>query len=325
MIDQTLLDVLDINREELMRSSNSALNILSIIRKTYAEEVDEEWLLSLSLNESIARMVFHADYNRSVAISQQMLDRFPDSKYQLFIARHLSVIGRCLTLAGGRGAEARQALLKGLEICRSQQTQDQNSKRISADILHELAMNIMMTGGDADMAADYLRQAIDLLQNTPSKVRLAVCLMGLGNIMYSKADVNAALDYYLQAEIIFDDQCNFSNWASVSSNIGLCHIELKNFQLAEKYLSRSLSLRSKIGNSDEIAISFYNLSLLYERKGNIEKAILNLLACRSHATRLINKRMYNDVVERLRLLTEMQGGKYDSLFNKQEQPYKEAN
>ena len=316
MIDQTLLEILAVNRDELMQSSNTAQKILSIIHKTYPEIWDEECLLSISLNDSIVRMIFHADYAKAISISKTALDRFPDARFPYLVSRHLSLIGRCLTLSGGRWAEAQEHLLKALDISRTGFSDQTESRRVSAEILHDLAMNTMMSGGDPVQAIRYLEQALVMLENTDFEVRKGVCLMGLGNIMYSRADVNEALGYYLKAEFIFDEQSSFANWASVDSNIGLCHMELKNFQLAEKYLSRSLNLRRKIGNSDEIAISCYNLSLLYERKGNIEKAILLLLACRSNASRSINKKMYNDAVARLDELSQKRSQDYEALFTR---------
>jgi tetratricopeptide (TPR) repeat protein len=314
LIDQTLLEILAVNRDELMQSSNSALKILAIIHKSYPEIWDEECILSISLNDSIVRMLFHADYAKAISISQGVLDRFPDSKFPYFVSRHLAVIGRCLTLSGGKYAEAENSLLKALDMSSSDLTDDTESKRVSAEILHDLAMNTMMSGGDDVQAIKYLEQALVMLQNTNFEARKAVCLMGLGNIMYSRDDVHEALDYYLKAEFIFDELSNFSNWASVDSNIGLCHMQLNNLQLAEKYLNRSLNLRRKIGNSDEIAISCFNLSLLYERKGNIEKAILHLLACRSNASRSVNKKMYNDAVARLDDLAPKRSQDYEALF-----------
>ena len=323
MINQTLLDILALNREGLMKSNSTALGILSIIRKNYHDLYDEECILSLSLNESIARMIYHADYDRSIAISRAILERFPDTEYAYYVCRHLAVIGRCQALSGS-AVEAAHTLARAYDMIESGMIRSDDILRLSADILHDRAMNNMMSGGTPDIAVQYLEQALTIIEHTDYQMCKGVSLMGLGNIRYSEGKVHDALDYYLKAEQIFDEESNFSNWASISSNIGLCHMNLGYFQMAEKYLTRSLSLRRKIGNSDEISISFFNLSLLYEMKGNLDKAILNMIACRSNASRSVNKKIYDDSVLYLKSLIEKNGGKYDSLFVREQEVYAHA-
>jgi tetratricopeptide (TPR) repeat protein len=290
LIGKTLLDIIAVNREDLQLSSNTALNILSMIHRNFPDIADEECVLSLTLNDSIARMVFHADLKKAISISRDVVKKFSQSPYHYFVARHLGVIGRCLALSG-RHAEAeetlKQALKEGERLTLSSQ-----SFCHMADVLHDLAMNNDMARGDAAQSIEYLEKAIQMLNGTSYELRKGVCLMGIGNIKYNNGKVQSALEYYLMASLIFDEQSNFSNLASVDSNIGLCYTDLDMADLAGVYLNRSLLLRRKIGNSDEIAISYYNLSRLYERNGNIDQAIVSLVSCQEYCAGSVNKKLY---------------------------------
>jgi tetratricopeptide (TPR) repeat protein len=170
-----------------------------------------------------------------------------------------------------------------------------------------MAMANGMAQGAPDISMRYLEQALQILNNTAQEVRKGVVLMGLGNVRYGEGKVQSALEYYLMASLIFDEQSNFSNLASVDSNIGLCYTDLNIPELAESFLIRSLELRHTVGNSDEIAISYYNLGRLFDKKGDVDQAILHFLSCRDYASRSINKYVYRLALESLEKLTQVKG------------------
>ena len=306
MVQSTLLDIIAVNREDLMQGSNTALNILSMIHRNFDEEKDEEVVMSIALNDSIARMIYHADYARAIEISAGILDRYPNSLYPYFVTRHLGVMGRCQALSGLYKL-ADETLHRAIDIIETQLGGSDEAYRHHADILHDLAMANSMATGAPDISMRYLEQALQILNNTAQEVRKGVVLMGLGNVRYGEGKVESALEYYLMASLIFDEQSNFSNLASVDSNIGLCYTDLNIPELAESFLLRSLDLRQKIGNSDEIAISYYNLGRLFDKRGDIDQAILYFLSCRDYASRSINKYVYRLALEGLDKLSQLKG------------------
>jgi tetratricopeptide (TPR) repeat protein len=282
LIRKTLLEIIAVNREDLMLSNNMALGILAMIHKNFDDVADEECILSLALNDSISRMLFHADYDRAIWYSRQALDRF------------------------GRVAEASGTLRRALEIGERLPASEE-ATRHTADVLHDLAMAGDMAGRPGDEGVAYLERAIQLLTATTYEIRKGVCLMGIGNIRYNQGRVQSALEYYLTASLIFDEQSNFPNLASVDSNIGLCYTDLEIPELAEGYLTRSLQLRRKIGNPDEIAISYYNLGRLYDSQDKTDKAIVQMLSCRDYASRSINKHLYRLALESLEKISQKKG------------------
>jgi tetratricopeptide (TPR) repeat protein len=265
--------------------------MLQLIHKNYDYILDEECVMSLSLNDSIARMVYHADYAGAIANSRAILAEYPRSPFHYFTARHLSLIGRCLTLSGqfAAGEEALHRAMVKVKLL----SPDRETTKVTADILHDLAMNNDMSQGAPETSMRYLEKAIDLLTPTDMEIRKGVCLMGLGNVSYGKGDAATALQYYLDSAQIFEDQANLFNLANASSNIGLCYTDLGKLNAAESHLMRSLHLRKNLGNPDQIAISYMNLGKLYENMGDMEKALINVLACRDLSFHSSSKYIYN--------------------------------
>jgi tetratricopeptide (TPR) repeat protein len=279
-----------------MQSSSSALGLLHLIHKNYADITDEECIISLSLNDSIAKMIFHADYDSAIANSRETLARFPRSPYLYFTARHLALIGRCLTLSGSF-APGEEALHRALQKAKPLMDESRESIKFLADILHDLAMNNDMSQGTPETSMRYLEKALRVLDGTDIQVRKGVCLMGLGNINYNSGGVGPALEYYLKAAVIFEEESNLSNLANVCSNIGLCFTDLGKMKLAESHLTRSLHLRRNLGNPDQIAVSYHNLSRLYDKMGDTEKALIHMLACRDSSRGSVNKHVYSVALE----------------------------
>jgi tetratricopeptide (TPR) repeat protein len=275
----------------LMLSSSMALHILPLIHKNFDHIKDEECLTSLALNDSIARMIFHADHQGAIANSRQALAQFPHTPYPYYAARHLALIGRCLTLSGAF-APGEEALHRALDKSRPLYSTVENIK-VNVDILHDLAMNIAMSQGNPGMSIRYLEKALKLLEDTTLQVRKAVCLMGLGNIHYASAEIGPALEYYIKAAVIFEEESTLANLAAACSNIGLCFTDQDKWKLAESHLIRSLNLRLRLGNPDEIAITYHNLAKLYEKQDIMNKAIANMALCRDHSAHSANKSVHH--------------------------------
>jgi tetratricopeptide (TPR) repeat protein len=296
MIRITLLEVIAVNRDYLTQSSNMALRILSMLHRHYDGLDDEECIMSLALNDSLALMMFHADYDRAIRHSLTVLDRFPHSTHTYFIARHLAVIGRCWGLSG-RSVRAQETLMEALEIGTERLPVSDSSIGLRADILHDLAMSNEMSKGDTSISAGYLHNALLLLEGTAFEGRKGTCLMGLGNIDYHQGKVETALGYYLRAADMFAEEANLHNLAAINSNIGLCYTDMGREKMAEGHLTRSLSQRLRIGNPDMIAISYFNFVRLYEQQGNMDKAISTMLTCRDYTRRSVNKYLHKMVLE----------------------------
>ena len=55
-------------------------------------------------------------------------------------------------------------------------------------------------------------------------------------------------------------------------------------------------VRLRIGNSDDIANSYFNLSQFYDINKDLDKTYINLIECRNYAAKSINKKIYKDTL-----------------------------
>ena len=295
MKPKIVLEIIAANREHLRLNSKMALDGLSSLHKDFSDIKDEACIISMALNDSIADMIFNADYDKAISNSRSVLSRFPHSKHSYLISYHLSVIGRCLALSG-KHEQAQEMLLQALEISEHEPRQTNETISLSADILHDLGMNNDMSGGNSKKTILYLGRALTILNETNFDIRKGVCMMGLGNVKYSEGKKRAALRYYLKAAKIFEDQQIQNNLAAAYSNLGLCYGELGQLETAEKYHNQALMVRLRIGNSDDIANSYFNLSEFHDISKDAEKTYATLMECRKYAAKSVNKKIYKDTL-----------------------------
>ena len=295
MKPKIVLEIIAANREHLRMNSKMALDTLSSLHKDFSDIKDEACLISIALNDSIADMIFHADYDNAISNSRSILDRFPHSKHSYLVSYHLSVIGRCLALSG-KHEQAKEALLQSLGISEHQLKQTNETISLSADILHDLAMSNDMAGGNTKKTILYLGRALTMLSATHMEIRKGVCLMGLGNVKYNEGKKRAALRYYQKAAKIFEDELLNNNLAAAYSNLGLCYGELGQMEAAEKYHNQALMVRLRVGNNDDIANSYFNLSQFHDLNKDVDKTYTNLLECSKYAVKSANKKIYKDAL-----------------------------
>jgi tetratricopeptide (TPR) repeat protein len=287
------LEIIEANREYLLHSSSMALSNLANIHKDFDDIPDEAIVMSLALNDSIASMRFHAEYDKAITRSRLIIERFPDTEHRFFIALHLAVIGRCLAMSGDY-LSAEENLLQVLQIGENELEPSDDTTKLNTDALHDLAMTIDMSNGDPERAIKYLDKAMKLLDGTSFEIRKGLCLMGSGNIKYKEGKKEDALNYYIRACEIFDTQYNFSNLGTAYSNIALCYSDLGQMEKAEENLMRAHELRIRTSNHDTIANRYYSLGRFYEICDNAEKSFINMLTCRDYSLKSANKKLYKE-------------------------------
>ncbi len=302
-MDQTqILEMIASNRKFLKLKSSIALQNLAMLHRSFDGVDDEECILSLALNDSVAAMLFDADYAKAIAISQGMIDRFPHSPHTFLLACHATRIGRCLTYAL-RHEEAHSVLSRALDqIALLPDDEEVIGQR--ADILHDLAMNNYYAEKDAAETIAYLEKALAVMGDKGYENRRGICLMGMGNVLDDQGRYGEALNHHLKAMELFDEADNYGNLATVLCNIGTAYIGLGLPADAEPYLLRSLDMRSRMGNYGDIATSYYNLALLYKAKGETEKAYSTMMTGCDYALVSQKKGLQILILEQLAELAE---------------------
>ena len=277
-----ILEMISINREFLKLKSNIAFQNLPMLHQSFDRVSDPRCTLSLSLNDSVVSMIFDSDYQRAIDISQRALDKGAKAQDPFLTASHELVIGRSYTMLG-RYSTARGHLHRAEALASAIIHPTDEVMGLRADILHDTAMNHHFSGGDAEQTVAYLDKALSILDHTTYRTRRGVCLMGIGNVRFGEAKYEEALTYYERALDMLDDIDSYANVSAVLSNMGSCLIQLSRYEESEKYLMRSLDLRSRMGSYAEIAMSYYNLFVLYWERGERIKGYDTLLISRDYA------------------------------------------
>jgi tetratricopeptide (TPR) repeat protein len=264
---QQLLKQLRTNRDLLTRNNEQAYEDFQMLKKEYAHVVNDEVTLSFELNHSMAEVHFKSNYSGAIENSLAVVDKFNNSEHKELLALHLKTIGYCFAYLGEFNL-AENNLLEALAIVTPS---DPDYASIRSEVLHTLAMNEDIREEGNGKAIQYLTEAIDLLVEKKHAAMRANCMMGLGNLYNNVENLEEALKNYRAAADTFEQQYMLRNMAAAYSNIGNCHIKLKDFDIAEEYQLRSLELRMKSGSPDDISNSYFNLACVYRGKNDLYK------------------------------------------------------
>ncbi len=269
-----LLNLLETNRELIMRNNAHALEHFQMLRNDYSHIKDEEVLLSMELSASLAEKHLHSNHSKAIENSLRVVNCYAGSPHHHYLARHYWVIGHsCVQQA--RHSDAEKYLL-----CAQQYEVD--SVELKTDILIALAMNEEIRCGESGSAkaAAYLKQALALLQQEEHAIRRAGCMIGLGNVLINGGELEESLEIYQQAAAIYEQFFDLGNMAAAYCNIGTNYFQRKEYDKAELFVNKSLELRLKTGSPDDICISYYNLALLHKETGRLQSACDLLLKTR---------------------------------------------
>jgi tetratricopeptide (TPR) repeat protein len=296
MNHQIALEIIEANREFLSNTSSMALSDLANIHKDFDDSTDEAIIMSLALNDCTASMRFHAHYDKAIQLSRDIIERFPNTEHIIFIARHMSIIGRCMAMTGDHQA-AEEMLLRTLEMAENRLEPSDDSLQLRIDLLHDLAMNADVNRADTTTAMQYLAKGMKLLEGTPFENKKGLCLMGIGNLKYREGKLMEALPFYTKACEIFDGAYSYLNMGTAHANIALCYADMGQMEKAEENLKQAHELRIRTSNHDVIANSYYTLGRFYDMCNNSEQSYVNMLTCRDYSLKSANKKLYRDSLE----------------------------
>ena len=282
MLPDHILEMLTTNREFLRRKSDTALSNLAMLHSSLDVITDEAVVISLALNDAIAAMVFRGDYRAAIAVSQDIVDRYRDSEHLLYIAHHHLLIGRCYTLLI-EYPQAWEHLNIAETIAFDMLELTDDVARLRADVLHDVAMAIVQSAGDFDEATRCLEKAIRILGHEGHTRRRAVCLMAIGNVRFFQKRYEDAQNYYMRSEALLEDTDDNYNLSTVLANLGSCHLCLGAYEIAETYHIRALQLRKRSGSYGDVAGSYFNLAVLYERREETRRAYDTMVMARDYA------------------------------------------
>lgn len=285
-----LLKLLYTNRELIQKNNRDAIEHLEMLKNDYIHIMDEEIVLNLELNTSLAELHLHSHHENAMENSTRIISQFNNTKHKNLLARHYWLVGHCYANTG-EYENAKKYLLHAMH---SVTVDKPEFVTIKADVLVALAMNEELAGKDHQKAIEYLEQAIELLKVGSHVIYKASCLMGLGNVHINTNKTSQALQYYKEALEIYERHFDLANMASGYSNLGTCYINLEDYTLAERFLEKSLDMRLKFGTPQQLSISYYNLAIVYKNTGRKHLAYEALQKSKEILSRIDNKLFLNE-------------------------------
>jgi tetratricopeptide (TPR) repeat protein len=132
--------------------------------------------------------------------------------------------------------------------------------------------NILYFENNYDEAKLFFNKAMELSSQTNNELLKARCLERLASLHLMTDNPNLALKYYYESLAIFEKENDLPGIAKVYNILGVYHAEMREFETAETYLSKSLEMHRKLADEPNIIQNKGNLGYMYELQGNNEKA-----------------------------------------------------
>ncbi|WP_136465372.1 tetratricopeptide repeat-containing sensor histidine kinase [Flagellimonas onchidii] len=158
--------------------------------------------------------------------------------------------------------------LKGLKLVDSLQHYEDNSVTsiyINLGILYDLL-------DQEQKAIDSYEKALETHYGPGYEFTENSVLVNIAEIDLKNQDYEAALEKFLRAAK-FNEKHNRVALTMAYSNIGICYLNLKQWQRSEDYLLKSLQLAKNLSLKQEIAIAYGNLAKLMLRQGKMDEAV----------------------------------------------------
>jgi len=154
--------------------------------------------------------------------------------------------------------------------------------------------------GETDKALASGMQGIAVAKKTNYDIGLAQNINNVGNVHFFKGDITIALDYYKQAQLIWEKLTDTKDdkqllrarkgIASALANIGNVYFNASDYPNALDYQLRNLEILESLGNEDGIARCFRNLGDLYLELSDYSKALNYQLRSLAIAKKIGHKR-----------------------------------
>lgn len=264
-----ILKLLATNRELILQNNFHAAESLTELNKDCAGTTDEEIILNLELNNSLAELHFHSRYDKVIQNSLTIINKFKHSPLHLLLSSHYWLVGNCYALKGSFEL-AQENLFKAMKLANRVTPVPVGLK---ADIYLALTMNEQLNDKGPEKSIEYLEESLAMMKDDSTiTIRKANTLMRLGNVYLNAGRNEEALEHYFSAASTFEHHFDLPNMACAYSNIGTVYINQKNYGEAKKHLEKSLELRVKVGSPDHLSISYYNLAIVYRDTKNYDAA-----------------------------------------------------
>jgi len=125
-----------------------------------------------------------------------------------------------------------------------------------------------------DLAIKSSLEAYKLFEAKNDEYGIMSAYSSLGAVyMEDKKDYQKALSYFLKAAEIAEKNTEMNGRAVCYQNLGDCYYRMGNYKLAEEFVKKSLEAGKLLGNREQEAYNYLNLSSINEAVGNPKQAL----------------------------------------------------
>jgi len=141
-----------------------------------------------------------------------------------------------------------------------------------ADCYNNMGL-VYKTMNDLDKALDFINKSLELRKDTDDPKGVASNLNNIGDLYLELGDHDKALEHFEKSLVIREKKTDMWGIANSCTNAGRACIILGKLDRAEKYLSRAMEVTRDIGARFLESDCNRWLSELYEKKGDLKRAI----------------------------------------------------
>ncbi len=182
--------------------------------------------------------------------------------------------------------EAQNKLDEALEI--AQQIDDKQS----IGLIYSKKGKLQLIIEELDEAIISINKAIEVQRFTKDNANLANSYKTFGDIYKSKKNYKLAIDYYISAQTLFEQEGLKNNLADVLLSEGETYIKLKDFNKARSLIEQSFALAKRINLPKIESSALINHGKVYSALGDQEKAI----SYTNEGIKLAKKNNYGDIL-----------------------------
>ncbi|WP_445955899.1 ATP-binding protein [Yeosuana sp.] len=182
--------------------------------------------------------------------------------------------------------DAQKKLDDALEIA-----QQANDKK-SMGLIYSKKGKLQLIIGELDEAIISLTKAVEVQRFEKDNANLGVSYKIFGDIYNNKKNYKDAIDYYISAQTLFEQEGLTTNLADVILSEAETYINLKNYSIARKLIEQSLALAKRLELPKIESSALINHGKVYLVLGDNEKALVNA----DEGLQLAKKHNYADIV-----------------------------
>ena len=207
-----------------------------------------------------------SDLTEKISYSEQLISYAREQSSVDFIISGYLFLGNALRL-NGEMTRALEAFFSAQDLA----TQHQMDREKG---LSQIALaDVYSVMGNSSQAINYYEQSIDILRKLKDSIGLASALLNAGDEYWNTDQLDLALTYFDESQILFEALDHKAGMAYNLGNIGLVYAKKSMAATAEEKMSEAISILEEMGDMYPICTYLIYMSEIYRDKGDEETSL----------------------------------------------------